>query len=129
MITRRSVLLGPAVVALPTTSVHAQPRVSIAVRTERDVEVLDPAFRSGLQDGNIIRAVFQRLYTIAPGSGELVPDAASELKQASPTVIEFTLKPGQTFTRGFGEMTAEDVKFSYERFEVSVVTGIAAITS
>ena len=50
-----------------------------------------------------------------PNSSELELDAAAEVKQVSPTVIEFRLKPGQMFTDGFGEMTADDVKFSFER--------------
>ena len=121
-LTRRTALLGTAATALATPS-NAQAKTSIAVRIDRDVEVLDPAFRSGLQDGNIVRAIFQRLYTVAPGNGELIPDAASDLKQVSPTILEFTLKPGQTFTDGFGEMTAEDVKFSFERFAIAPVNG------
>ena len=122
-ITRRSTLLATVALAGAATARAQSPaKPSIAVRIERDVEVIDPAFRTGLQDGNICRAIYQRLYTIAP-SGELVPDAASELKQVSPTEVDFTLKPGQTFTEGFGEMTAEDVKFSFERFAVAPVDG------
>ena len=45
------------------------------------------------------------------------------MKQVSPTLIEFTLKPGQMFTDGYGEMTAEDVKFSFERFSIAPVEG------
>ena len=121
MITRRTALLA-ATAAAAARPAWAQGKAAIAVRVDRDIEVLDPAFRSGLQDGNIIRAIFQRLYTIAPG-GDLVPDAASKLEQTSPTEVEFTLKPGQMFTGGFGEMTAEDVKFSFERFAVAPVNG------
>ena len=31
------------------------------------------------------------------------------------TRIKFKLKPGIMFTNGYGEMTAEDVKYSFER--------------
>ncbi|WP_204310922.1 hypothetical protein, partial [Stenotrophomonas maltophilia] len=90
---------------------------------ERDLTVLDPAFRQGPHDGNVIRVVYQRLIAQKPNSAEVELDAAAELKQVSPTLIEFTLKPGQMFTDGFGEMTAEDVKFSFERFAVAPVDG------
>ena len=120
-VSRRASLLGAATL-LAASRARAQPKAAIAVRIDRDVEVLDPAFRSGLQDGNIVRAVFQRLYTVVPG-GDLVPDAASALEQTSPTTVEFTLKPGQMFTGNYGEMTAEDVKFSFERFAVAPVNG------
>ena len=129
-VSRRTTLLGTASLLAASGAARGQgtpqgtPKTSIAVRIDRDAEVLDPAFRTGLQDGNIIRAVFQRLYTLAPGDKvELVPDAASNLTQVSPTVVEFTLKPGQMFTGGYGEMTAEDVKFSFERFAVAPVGG------
>lgn len=120
--TRRQALLAAAA-TLAAGPATAQPRTNIAVRIDRDVEVLDPAFRTGLQDGNIIRAITQRLFTVAPGTGAMVPDAASELVQTSPTEIAFTLKPGQMFSDNFGEMTADDVKFSFERFAVAPVAG------
>src|SRR4029453_1115005 len=37
------------------------------------------------------------------------------IEQADPTHIRFELRPGIPWTNGFGELTAEDVKFSYER--------------
>ncbi len=91
------------------------PRPSITVRIDREFDSLDPAYRRGPAEGNVMRAVFQRLMTQKPNSSELEPDAAAEVKQVSPTVIDFKLKPGQMFTDGYGEMTAEDVKFSFER--------------
>ena len=112
--TRRSLLGGAAALAL-SPSARAEP-AGISVRVDRDFEVLDPAFRTGLQDGNIVRAITQRL--IGTGYNGAVPalDAASRVEQTSPTTVEFTLKPGQMFTDGYGEMTADDVKFSFERF-------------
>ena len=121
-VSRRATLLGAAATLAASGTARAQAHPKYAIRIDRDVEVIDPAFRSGLQDGNIIRAIFQRLYTVAP-SGEMVPDAASDLKQTSATTVEFTLKPGQMFTDGFGEMTADDVKFSFERFAVAPIAG------
>ncbi len=118
--TRRS-LLG-ATAGLGLISNGAAPAVAqtvktaISVRVDRDFEVLDPAFRTGLQDGNIVRAITQRLITVAPGTGMLTLDAAESVTQTSPTIVEFTLKPNQTFSDNYGEMTADDVKFSYERF-------------
>lgn len=126
-IARRAALLGTASLLAAPAAARAQsaaPKTSIAVRIDREAEVLDPAFRSSLPDGNICRAIYQRLYTQAVGNAaELVPDAASALTQVSPTVVEFTLKPGQMFTGGYGEVTAEDVKFSFERFAVAPVGG------
>ncbi len=123
--TRRSLLATASLAALLPTGAQAQGQAKavLTVRVDRDADALDPAFRTGVNEGNIIRCVFQRLVTISPGSGEIVPDAAAEIKQVSPTVVEFRLKPGQMFTDGFGEMTTEDVKFSFERFAVAPVDG------
>lgn len=38
-------------------------------------------------------------------------------------MIEFTLRPGIMFQGGYGEMTAEDVKFSFEQFGIAVKDG------
>ena len=102
------------------------PRTSITVRIAQDLAVLDPADRKGPWDGNVIRVVYQRLLKQKPNSTELEMDAAAEVKQVSPTVIEFRLKPGQMFTDGFGEMTADDVKFSFERIGLPPKDGVSA---
>jgi peptide/nickel transport system substrate-binding protein len=106
---------GTALVFALDARAQTGPRQNITVRIDRDLAVLDPANRTGPWDGNVMRVVFQRLMKQKPNSAELELDAAAEIKQVSPTVIEFRLKPGQMFTDGFGEMTADDVKFSFER--------------
>ncbi|AMJ61726.1 ABC transporter substrate-binding protein [Bosea sp. PAMC 26642] len=127
IISRRDLLGGAAASAALAVSsgrgALAQQKTSISVRIDRDVTALDPAFRGGPHDANIFKSVYQRLIKQKDNSAETELDAASELKQVSPTLIEFTLKPGQMFTDGYGEMTAEDVKFSFERFSVSPVDG------
>jgi len=90
-------------------------RPVLNVRSGAEFDVIDPAHRRGPTDGNVMRVVFQRLMQPKPNSADIELDAAAEVKQTSPTTIEFRLKPGQMFTDGFGEMTAEDVKFSFER--------------
>ena len=111
-------VVGASALSLPIGA-HAQatggPRNNIVVRINQEFASLDPAFRRGPPEGNIMRAVFQRLMTPKPNAVEHDLDAAAEVKQVSPTTISFRLKPGQMFSDGFGEMTADDVKFSFER--------------
>lgn len=118
MARRRDVLAGAAAVtasaALPGAA-RAQPKRAITVRVDRDLEQFDPAYRNTPQEGAVIRSVFQRLVRHKPNSGELEMEAAAEINQVSPTVIEFRLKEGIEFTEGYGALTAEDVKFSFER--------------
>lgn len=98
-------------------------RPLLTVRAAGDFELIDPAHRRGPVDGNVMRVVYQRLMQPKPNSAEIELDAAAEMKQTSPTTIEFRLKPGQMFTDGFGEMTAEDVKFSFERIGLPPAAG------
>ncbi len=115
--TRRELLGAATVAALWTHPARAAaPRAAITVRVDRDFEVLDPAFRTGLQDGNTVRAITQRLIGTGYNGAGLTLDAAESVTQTSPTTVDFVLKPGQMFSDGYGEMTADDVKFSYERF-------------
>ncbi len=118
--TRRDVLAGSSALGLASTAglprdVRAQARTSVTVRIDRELANFDPGYRTGPWDGNVIRSVYQRLVKQKPNSAELEMDAAAEVNQTSPTTLEFRLKPGQAFTDGFGAMTAEDVKFSFER--------------
>jgi peptide/nickel transport system substrate-binding protein len=121
ILNRRSLLLtASGAAALPVLGFGSSPafaaRDEIIVRIETDIQNLDPANRIGSIEDNIIMAVCQTLARFKPGSLEWEPDAAKTITQVSETEIAFELHPGQMFHGGYGEMTAEDVKFSYERF-------------
>jgi len=88
---------------------------SIRVRIPSDIANVDPAYRIGPVENNVLSAVCQRLARFKPGSLDWEPEAASRIEQVSDTEIEFELNPGQMFHGGYGEMTADDVKFTYER--------------
>ncbi|MCP5091844.1 MAG: peptide ABC transporter substrate-binding protein [Gammaproteobacteria bacterium] len=49
------------------------------------------------------------------GTWDIELDAAEYFETIDDTHYAFRLKPGQMFSNGFGEMTADDVKFSFER--------------
>lgn len=102
--------------AWPGAGVRAATPDRQVLRIERDIQNLDPAERPGAVEGNVIRALCRNLVGFRRGSFELENDAAESIRRTDPTTIEFTLKPGLVFSGGFGEMTADDVKFSYERF-------------
>lgn len=120
-LTRRRMLQGSAAVGASTLAMGL-PRAafaqndSVIVRVERDIQNMDPANRIGSVEGNILRAVMRRLIMFKPGVFEWELDAAESITQVDDTNIEFTLKPGIMFQQGYGELTAEDVKYSYERF-------------
>ncbi len=113
MITRRALLASPALLAVPARAQPAHTRFT--VRLDKALSSLDPAFRPSPEDGSVMWAIYQKLIRFKPGTTEWELDAAESIRQASDTVVEFTLRPGQMFTDGYGAMTAEDVKYSFER--------------
>jgi peptide/nickel transport system substrate-binding protein len=124
---RRGLMAGASALglasALGATTSQAQARTSVTVRIDRELTNFDPGFRTGPWEGNVIRSVYQRLMKQKANSAELELDAAAEVTQTSPTTVDFRLKPGQMFTDGFGAMTAEDVKFSFERIGLAPAQG------
>lgn len=88
----------------------------LTVRSYSDLQILDPAFRLSAPEGDIIRAIFAGLVVNAPGDEwSWNPHAVETIEQLDQTTIAFKLRDSIGFTDGFGQMTADDVKFSIER--------------
>jgi len=86
------------------------------IRNYQDITSLDPVTSVSAAEGILTAAMFQNLLQFrSDGSWETRPDAAEYLEPLDDTHYAFRLKPGQVFSNGFGEMTADDVKFSFER--------------
>ena len=99
-----------------TEVIYAQDKKILKMRTYADMRSLDPAYSQGIVDEEIQGSIYSKLIQYKPGrewGWEL--DAAESIEQADDTHIKFKLKQGIMFTNGFGEMTAEDVKYSFER--------------
>ncbi len=94
----------------------AQAAKTLKVRSYVAPLVLDPIHTLSAPEADIFDCLYPGLVSYKPGKEwgwEL--DAATSVEQADPTHIKFTLKKDLGWTGGFGEVTAEDVKFSYER--------------
>lgn len=88
----------------------------LAIRLIEDITNLDPAFMTGTVDDAVMLCVAENLVTFRPNSSNLVLELAAELKSSKDGLRhEFRLKEGVPFHRGFGVVTADDVKFSFER--------------
>jgi len=86
------------------------------VRNYMDVFSLDPLTSVSFAEGLIFGAMYQKLLRFsAVGNWDTELDAAEYFEQSDATHYDFRLKPGQMFTNGYGEMMADDVKFSFER--------------
>src|SRR3984893_10384303 len=107
-----------ALLAPPATEAQRKKVVSIAAK---EPDTLDPHSSTIGQSQAICRFLYRGLTRFAIKDGkvttaEVEPDLA-ESWTISPdgTLWTFRLRRGVQFHKGFGEMTAEDVKFSFER--------------
>ena len=106
---------APTQAAPPT---EAAPKV-LKVRLIRDIENLDTANVTGSVEDTIDRAVMEGLFRYS-ADGKLEPQLAESYTVAPDGLsIDFTLRKGVMWQRGYGELTTDDVKFSYERFLVT----------
>jgi peptide/nickel transport system substrate-binding protein len=119
--TRRRLLQGAAAVGVAAAM---EPRYSLAeggsvlrVRSYSDIQNLDPAFRTAEPDSDVMGCIFVNLasYKTNTTSWAWQPEAAKTLKQLDPTHVAFELHPGIMYSDGYGEMSADDVKYSLER--------------
>ncbi len=80
-----------------------------------DIQTMDPAYSTAAEFEEDF-AIFSKLIRFKPGSPETEYDAAASISVSEDGLnISFTLKEGIQFHKGYGEMTADDVKFSFER--------------
>jgi peptide/nickel transport system substrate-binding protein len=96
--------------------VTAQGQRVLRIRMAHDLASLDPAVTRSITDICCIIAVLNKLVVYKSSDRwETRLDAAQAIDVVDPTHIRFTLRPGIMWTNNFGEMTAEDVKYSFER--------------
>lgn len=88
----------------------------LKVRDYSDIKTLDPGFFLSVPEENINACIYNKLIAFKPGrKWEWELQAAKSIHQVDPTHIDFELREGILHSGGFGEMTAEDVKYSFER--------------
>ena len=106
--------------AFPAMSL-SQDGKTLRVRSNRDIQTLDPGWMVGSVEIWCQVACLAQLANYVPGDkwdwkpGAIVED----IKQLDDLNIAFKLKPGFQWTGGYGEVTAEDVKYSVDRMKVS----------
>lgn len=120
---RRQFIAAGGSMAFTLMAMPYMPRFAMAadgnilrIRDYGDVTCLDPGIASNAYDETVNAAVQNKLIAYKPGrKWDWQLEIAKSVEQLDDTHIAFELQPGVMFTDGFGEMTAEDVKFSYER--------------
>jgi peptide/nickel transport system substrate-binding protein len=94
---------------------NAQDSKVLRIAARNDFQSLDPAFSSTVAESDIQDSLYVRLISYDGVSWNTQLDAATSIEQVDPTHIRFALRPGIAWTNGFGEVSAEDVKYSFER--------------
>jgi peptide/nickel transport system substrate-binding protein len=115
-LSRASLLaLGAGIGAVPGVSWSAS-RDVLRMRGYADVSTLDPPMMLSGAEAQIINALHLNLIQFRAGNTwDWELDAAEAFEQIDDTHYAFRLRPGIQFSDGFGEMTAADVKYSFER--------------
>lgn len=90
---------------------------TLRVYVPSDPASMDPAYFGGATvDSILMDNIMPRLAAPAVGDEWLLElDIAESVDHSEPTAIRFTLKEGLQWANGYGEITAEDVKYSFER--------------
>lgn len=99
----------------PSTSAKA-PTTTLTYRPLVDMQNLDPAFWVSQDDWIVFDCIYEGLVSFRPGTWQVVNQLAESF-QPSPDGLSyhFKLKKGIQWQKGYGEVRASDVKFSYER--------------
>ncbi len=115
--TRRLAGLAMAAILLAHLGLgYAQEQKTIRIALTGPIVTLDPANYRNRNTENVIRNMFDALYTVAP-DGRTIPEIAESVTQVADTVWEFKIREGITFHNG-DPLTAEDVAWSYNRVVV-----------
>ena len=110
-------ILMIAVLLLLSFSVSAASKEELKIATWEDINTMDPGWLTSVErELTIMNCLYNGLVKYKEGTWEVVPDLAESWKVSTDgKEITFHLRKGVTFHKGHGEMTAEDVKFSFER--------------
>lgn len=90
---------------------------TLRLRINADLQVLDPKRMNGELEEIILRCTQISLIRFGDtrDGNKTMNWGAEKIEWTSPTTIAFTLRDGLKWNNGFGSVTTEDVKYSYER--------------
>ncbi len=98
------------------SSTGKPPTTTLTYRPENDVQDMDPASWVSQDDVIVFDCIYEGLVTFRPGTWDVVNQLAESFEASADGMsFHFTLKKGVEWQKGYGEVRASDVKFSYER--------------
>lgn len=113
----RRLAAGALLIAAFLGSAQAQSDAdTLYIRYRGDIARLDPQFQSSLHDYGVADNIYSQLVRYEPGTSNVVGDLATEWEVSDDGLVyTFHLREGVQWHRGFGEVTAHDVKWTYDR--------------
>ncbi len=100
----------------PSTAPSPAREVVLNVAAQDDLINLDPAKTTQAGDRNLSENIFSGLVKFKPGTADPGPDLAESWTISNDGLVyTFNLRKGVKFHRNYGELTADDVKFSFDR--------------
>lgn len=118
LLDRRKLTMAASLVPLATNLrwAHAQEDRPLRVRMSGDLTEADPASVFDPSSHYIVGSMYSRLVRYKPGTTEIEPDLAEDWSISEDGLeYVFNLRKGVTWHKGYGEVTAQDVKYSVER--------------
>lgn len=105
-----------SLVLLNTATLAARDPSTIVIRLMGDISTLDPGNVKNVNDMFIATNIYASLVRYIPGTSDIEPDLASSW-EISDDGLEFVfhLREGLQFHKGYGPVTADDVKFTLDR--------------
>ena len=115
--TRRqfSALLAAGLTLPQPTLAEGSAGKTLRVRFYDDPAGFDPANIFRIENENIAFNIFSGLTTYDGVTGDIIPDLATSWETEDNKTWTFTLRQGVKFQKGYGDFTAEDVIYSYNR--------------
>ena len=112
-----SILMTSFLLAIPAGEAMAAADTNLKMRLDQDIEIFDPARFTSHATSAVLRLVYDTLVDYFPGEWpDLKPEVAEKYEVSKDgKICTFHLKKGVKWQKGYGEVTAEDVKFSVER--------------
>jgi peptide/nickel transport system substrate-binding protein len=127
-LTRRTVVAGSSALGVLAASGFTVTRPAAAlgsfqddaetvqVRVNADIESIDPAYIGSPPEHAVGLLVYSGLARYAPGTVDPMPDLATEWDISDDGLVyTFTLREGVQWQKGYGEFTANDVIYSFNR--------------
>jgi peptide/nickel transport system substrate-binding protein len=113
---RQASLAGLTITGSLPNTIWAIQGDQLHIRNYQDIASLDMPFTLSGADDLVCKAIYQYLLHFKTnGTWDTELAGAEYFEAVDDTHYAFRLKPGQMFSDGFGEITADDVKFSFER--------------